>query len=140
MTCTTMWWPYVEEHVFTGGDCGSFPPETAFGRREPEKVAARPWGPMVPIPQASAHSLMTGYAREGVSRVRVVYRGRDGERRDAPVKLARLRGAILERLDANEPFGVWVAFLPRSAGERPMVEVIAYDDGRRVLSRIDYRA
>jgi hypothetical protein len=95
---------------------------------------------MVPIPQASAHSLMNGYAREAVSRVRVLYRGRDGERRDAPVKLARLRGAILERLDADEPFGVWVAFLPRSAGERPMVEVIAYADGGRVLSRIEHRA
>ena len=42
-------------------------------------------------------------------------------------------------VDADEPFGFWVAFLPRSAGE-PHVEVIAYDDSGRVLSRIDYRA
>jgi hypothetical protein len=139
MTCTTMWWPYVK-HVLTGGDCGGFPPETAYGRREPAKIAARPWGFLANVPQVSAHSMLSGYAREAVSRVRVVYRGRDGERHDAPLKLARVRGAILERLDADEPFGFWVAFLPRSAGGNPMVEVIAYDESGRVVSRIDYRA
>jgi hypothetical protein len=139
MTCTTMWWPYVE-NVLTGGECGGVPPEGAFGRREPGKIAARPWGFAVQIPQVSEHSMLSGYARGAVSRVRVVYRGRDGERHDAPLKLARVRGAILERLEADEPFGFWVAFLPRSVGARPTVEVIAYDDHGRVLSRIDYRA
>ena len=51
-----------------------------------------------------------------------------------------MRGPILERLDADEPFGFWVAFLPRSAGGNPMVEVIAYDENGEVASRIDYRA
>jgi hypothetical protein len=139
MTCTTMWWPYVE-NVLTGGDCGGFPPERAYGRKEPEKIAARPWGFLNKVPQASAHNMLSGYARGSVSRVRVVYRGRDGKRHEAPLKLARVRGANLERLDADEPFGFWVAFLPRSAGPRPTVQVIAYDDSGRLLSRIDYRA
>ena len=80
MICTTMWWPYVA-NVLTGGECGGFPPDQAFGHREPEKVAARPWGSLAKIPQVSAHNMLSGYAREAVSRVRVVYRG---QRRRAP--------------------------------------------------------
>jgi len=32
------------------------------------------------------------------------------------------------------------AFLPRSVGRRPTVEVIAYHENGEVASRIDYRA
>jgi hypothetical protein len=84
--------------------------------------------------------MLSGYAREPVSRVRVVYTGDDGERHDAPLKLARVRGPMVERLEEEDPFGFWVAFLPRSVGASPTVEVIAYDESGRVLSRIDYRA
>jgi hypothetical protein len=139
MICTTMWWPYVAD-VLTGGECGGLPPERAFGNKEPEKVAARPWGFLAKVPQVTAHNMLSGYAREPVSRVRVVYTGDDGERHDAPLKLARVRGPMLERLGEDGPFGFWVAFLPRSVGARPTVEVIAYDESGRVLSRIDYRA
>ena len=53
-----------------------------------------------------------------------------------------MRGPLLERVEADGPFGLWMAFLPRSAGGRPPVEVevIAYDESGRVLSRIEYRA
>ena len=77
MTCTTMWWPYVK-HVLTGGDCGGFPPETAYGRREPEKIAARPWGFAGPRPSGERAQHAERLRARGVSRVRVVYRGRDG--------------------------------------------------------------
>jgi hypothetical protein len=139
MSCMTVWWPYVKEEL-SGGTCGSFPPETAFGRREPEKVAARPYGFLTPMPHATRYNLLSGFARPFVSRVRVIYRDKDGERHDAPVELTQVRGELAERIKADAPAGFWVAFLPRSTGKRPIVEVIAYDENGRVASRIDYRA
>jgi hypothetical protein len=132
--CMTLWWPYVEDAV-SGGGCAGFPPENAFRRN----VAARPFGPRIPIPQATAHNILSGFARPFVSRVRVVYEGKDGERHDAPLKLTQVRGRLLERIEGDAPAGFWVAFIPQSVGGRP-VEVIAYDGDGKVASRIEYRA
>jgi hypothetical protein len=36
------------------------------------------------------------------------------------------------QVEATEPFGYWIAFVPRSAGHQP-IEVMAYDgDGQRL--------
>lgn len=141
MHCMTFWWPYVED-VFAGSPCGDFPPEDAYGRKQPEKVAARPYGFLTPVPQATAHYLLSGFARPSVGRVRVVYEGGDGERHDAPIELKQVGSELAERAGWIEPAGFWLAFVPSRAG-RPTstpVEVIAYDESGKVLSRIDYRA
>jgi hypothetical protein len=142
MLCTTTWWPYVED-VFAASPCDEhFPPENAYGGKQPAEVAARPSGFLTPVPQATAHWLLSGYARPSVSRVRVIYEGRDGERHDAPVKLRQVSGRLAERIGAREPAGFWLAFVPRRAG-RPTgttVEVIAYDENGKILSRLDHRA
>jgi hypothetical protein len=136
--CRSIWWPYVED-AFSVGDCSEFPPEGVEEYKN-EPTAARPWGFLTPAPEATAHYLLEGFARPSVSRVRVVYRTRDGERHDAPIKLKQVRGELAERIGAREPAGFWLAFIPRSAGKRPTVEVIAYDADGKIVSRIDYRA
>ena len=136
--CIMVRWPYVPREL-GGGACGGFPPEGVYGRREPEKVAARPHGFVTQVPHATRHGMLTGFARPSVSRVRVVYTGRDGERHDAHLRLTRVHGRLQDRIEAEGPARFWVAFLPRSAGRHPNLEVIAYDDGGSVLSRIDYR-
>jgi hypothetical protein len=88
---------------------------------------------------------LTGFARSSARRVRVTYESRSGERRDAPVKLVRVRGALRRRVAAGEPFGFWMAFLPRSvAGARDprgrdTIEVVAYGDHGQELSRVGQR-
>jgi hypothetical protein len=44
------------------------------------------------------------------------------------VKLTQVPAGTLGAIDATEPFGWWVAFVPRSAGYPPL-EVIAYGAG-----------
>jgi hypothetical protein len=130
--CTWLRWPFVEEEL-SGGACGGFPPETAFGRREPEKVAARPYGFLEDHPHATRFRVLSGFARPSVESVRIVYRDADGARRDAALKLAQVREEGIARV------GYWVAFVPRTAGRHPMLEVIAYGADGEELSRIDYR-
>jgi hypothetical protein len=137
--CTYLWWPRGP----SGGFCGPhMPPAGAFGRRHPERVAAKGFGFLGDERPATKLLTLEGYARSSVRRVRVVYEARGGERRDAPVKLVRVRGALLKRVGAGEPFGFWMAFLPRSVagasgeGGRPAIEVIAYGDGGQELSRV----
>jgi hypothetical protein len=137
--CLSLWWPYVPD-AMGGGSCGGLPPETAFGRRDPEQVAARPFGFLVDLPQATAHRVLSGFARPWVGRVRVVYRDREGNAHDAPLKLVQIGGEQLERIGGDRAFGYWVAFVPRAAGRRPMVEVIAYDAAGNEAGRIEYRA
>ena len=137
--CTMLWWPYVAQDM-AGVSCGGFPPETAFGRRDPESVAARPYGFLNDAPHATRHRVLSGFARPWVSRVRVVYEGRDGERHDAPLKLVRVSAEELARVGADGPIGYWVAFVPRGTGAQPTVEVIAYDEDGNEAGRIDYRA
>jgi hypothetical protein len=140
-SCLTIWWPYVED-AFAGGECSEFPPEGVYEYRRGriKGLAARPWGFLTSVPPATGHYLLSGYARPSADRVRVVYEGKDGRRHDAPVNLRQVGGKLAERIDAREPAGYWLAFLPRSVGKGPTVEVIAYDDSGKILSRIDYRA
>ncbi len=139
LLCMTTWWPYVED-VFAGSPCEDFPPEGVYEYRGRTGLAARPWGFLTWAPGATAHYMLSGYARPSVRRVRIVYEGKDGRRHDAPVNLRQVGGKLAERIDAREPAGYWLAFLPRSVGKRPTVEVIAYDESGKILSRLDYRA
>jgi hypothetical protein len=139
LLCMTTWWPYVED-VLAGSPCEDFPPEGVYEYRGRTGLAARPWGFLTWAPGATAHYMLSGYARPSVRRVRIVYEGKDGRRHDAPVNLRQVGGKLAERIDAHEPAGYWLAFLPRSVGKRPTVEVIAYDQSGKILSRLDYRA
>jgi hypothetical protein len=95
---------------------------------------------------------LKGFARPHVARIRVVYRACGGEWRDAPVHLVRVRGELLERLRADQPFGLFVTFVPRSVARYyggvglpgntsgpAAVKVIAYDEDGRELSRVGHR-
>jgi hypothetical protein len=57
--------------------------------------------------------------------VAVLYQDRDGAKHQAPVKLAQATDSMLKGFKESKPFGYWIAFVPRSAGHRP-VDVIAY--------------
>jgi hypothetical protein len=132
-TCLMMRWPYVAE-ALAGGACGEIPPDRAFGRREPEQVAARAYGMLSDVPHATRWRLLSGFARPWVSRVRVVYTDEAGERHDAPLKLTQVRA------EWSAPFGYWLAFLPPAAGKHPRFEVIAYrEDGAELGSVRDHR-
>jgi hypothetical protein len=146
--CVSMWWPYVRE-ARVGGSCGPrLPSETAFGRRDPERVAAKPELLSALPAAATGYWVLDGWARPSVSRVQVRYRDRQGDWHDAPVDLAQIEGAKLERARADAPFGIFVAFVPRSVdrcqggpAERCMgLEVIAYDADGRELSRVRGRS
>ena len=89
---------------------------------------AKPFGFLKDAQQATTSRLISGFARTNVDRVRVVYIDRDGGRHEAPVQLAQMSAQELEPLEDSEPFGFWVAFVPRSAGQRP-IEVTAYAGG-----------
>ena len=75
------------------------------------------------------------FARSNVARVRVVYRDSAGRRHDAPGTLGHVDKALIRRLGARSSVGVWVTFVPRSAGPRPWLQVVAYAGSGRVLSR-----
>jgi hypothetical protein len=48
------------------------------------------------------------------------------------VKLTHTNASMLKKFESSKPFGYWIAFVPRSAGHRP-IEVIAYGpDGDRL--------
>jgi hypothetical protein len=126
--CISISWPYVAGEGW--GACGgdALPPFTAFGRRNPEEVFAKPFGFLNDAPKATKHRVISGFARSNVARVQVVYLDGDGDRHEAPVRLAQMSAPELERLEGTEPFGFWVAFIPRSAGHRP-IEVTAHAAG-----------
>ena len=146
--CVSMWWPYVRE-ARVGGSCGPrLPSEAAFGRRHPERVAAKPELLSALPAAATGYWVLDGWARPNVSRVEVRYRDRQGNWHDAPVDLAQIEGAKLERARADAPFGIFVAFAPHSVdrcqggpAERCMgLEVIAYGADGRELSRVRGRS
>jgi hypothetical protein len=147
--CVSMWWPYVRE-ARLGGACGpGLPPETAFGRRHPERVAAKPSGFLSALPAAATRFwVLDGYARPNVDRVQVRYRDSDGNWHDAPVDLAQVDRALAERARADTPFGLFVAFVPRSVdrcqgGRREDcmgLELIAYGAGGSELSRVRHQS
>jgi hypothetical protein len=146
--CVGIWWPYVRD-ARTGGSCGpALPPETAFGRRDPDSVAAKPFGFLSALSSAATgYWVLDGFARPEVSRVRVRYRDREGRWHEAPVDLAQIDGAKLERARADAPFGVFVAFVRRSvdrcqggpAEDCMALEVTAYGADGRELSRVRHQ-
>jgi len=119
-----IWWPYALSGHGSSGP-GGLPPLTAFGRRHPEQVFAKPFGFLNDASEATTYRVLTGFARSSVERVDVVYPGRDGSRHEAPVKLVHVKASMLNDFKSSEPFGYWVAFVPRSAGHPP-IDVIAY--------------
>ena len=130
--CLTIWWPYVRGDSW--GACGpdGLPPSTAFGRRNPEDVYAKPYGFLHDAPSATTLRVMSGFARTNVARVRLVYLDHDGGRHEAPVKLTQVGEEKLKGFRGSTPFGFWVAFVPRTAGHRP-IEVTAFaENGDRL--------
>jgi hypothetical protein len=91
-------------------------------------VFSKPFGFLNEAAQATTYRVISGFARTNVDRVRVVYLDRDSGRHEASVRLAQLTARKLEPLEDSEPFGFWVAFVPRSAGHRP-IEVTAFASG-----------
>jgi hypothetical protein len=134
--CITLWWPRYEQ-VGAHGSCGSgVPPDTAFGRRRPDDVMAKPYGFLDAEVPATEHFMLSGYARSRVERVRLVW---DEGRQEAPVDLFRVTPQKAERMGAPGPFGYWVGFVPRSA-RHAVFEVVAYGAGGEEIGRFRYRS
>ena len=150
--CLSHWWPYAPR-AGASGFCGpGFPTTKEYGKSWPSEVFAKSFGFLESGEPASAYAALEGFARPDVAEVRVVYK--DGKRkRDAPVQFVQVRGELRERVGSREPFGFFVAFVPPSI-ERyygpldppsgplhgpPAIEVIAYDDHHRELSRVGHR-
>ena len=147
--CVSIWWPYVRDAGASGTCADALPPDNAFDPRHGERVAAKPFGYLGhTAAAATAHLFLSGYARPGVRRVQLRYRDRGGSWHDAPVDLAQMDGARLERMRADGPFGYFVAFVPRSVdrcqGGRPercmALEVLAHGRGGEELSRVRWRS
>jgi hypothetical protein len=136
--CVNLWWPNTAAPA--GGSCGpGLPPSTAYGRRHPEQVFAKPYGFLQRARPATRYLMLSGFARPSVSSVRVVVERADGSSRDAPVELTRVDRELSERMAADGPFGYFVAFVAKKDGKRP-IDVIAYDDSGRELSSFHYRS
>jgi hypothetical protein len=134
--CTTLWWPRYEQ-VGAHGSCGpQVPPETAYGRRRPEEVMAKPYGFLDAEVPATEHFMLSGYARPRVEHVRVVW---DGGRQEAPVELFSVTSAKAKRMGAAGPFGYWVTFVPRSARHAEF-EIVSYGPGGDEFGRYRYRS
>jgi hypothetical protein len=147
--CVTLWWPYVRD-ARVGGGCGPrLPPEGTFrGRGRQREVAAKADLLSALGAAATRYLVLDGYARPDVSRVQVRYRDRQGNWHEAPVDLKQIDGPTLERARADAPFGVFVAFVPRSvdrcqggkAEDCMGLEVVAYGEDGRELSRLRGRS
>jgi hypothetical protein len=101
----------------------------------------------------TSHVYIAGLARSDVREVRVLYTDELGAKRDAPVDLAQVTGALREQVGADGPFGVFIGFLPQAwlgygalydprhcpPEERPYdpqaIEVIAYDHQGEPIAR-----
>jgi hypothetical protein len=104
-------------------------------------------------PTYTSHVQIAGLARADVSQVRVLYQNEHGAMRDAAVDFARVSSPLRERVGADGPVGVFIAFLPQAwlgyaalydprhcpPKEHPYdpdaIEVIAYDDRGEVIAR-----
>jgi hypothetical protein len=128
-----IFWPYAPIAGGGGGSGGGLPPSTAFGRRHPERVFAKPYGFLNDASEATSYRVISGFARTSVERVEVLYQDSGGGRHQASVKLAQATTSTLEKFKSSKPFGYWIAFVPRSAGHRPL-DVIAYGAGGDRLS------
>jgi hypothetical protein len=135
-SCVTMWWPRYKQ-LMSHASCGpGLPPSTAYGRREPEEVMAKPYGFLDAEVPATEHFMVSGYARPQVERVRVVW---DGGRQEGPVELFPVSPEKAERMGATEPFGYWVGFVPRSARHAEF-EIVAYGEGGGEIGRYRWRS
>jgi hypothetical protein len=133
-TCMTLWWPRFRQ-AGAGGFCGpQMPPDGAFGRRSQEDVMAKPFGFLDDVQPATDHWMLSGFARPQVERVAVVWDG--GE---TPAELEHVRGERLERMGGAEPFGFWLAFVPRSARHAEF-EIVSYGDDGREIGRYAWRS
>jgi hypothetical protein len=133
--CVTHWWPRVPMGP-ANGHCGpGLPPRTAFGRRHPERIAAKAFGFLGDEAPATEHYMLSGFTRPNVARVEVVYKDRAGRPVDAPVELTQVAGALARRMGADGPFGYFVGFVPPAA-RRQAVEVVAYDEDGAELSSV----
>jgi hypothetical protein len=121
-TCMSIRWPYAGG---ASGARGRELPSTAFGRRNPEQVFAKPYGFLSDAAEATRFRYIGGFARTNVARVKVVYLDRAGDRHEAESQLKQVTARMLDGFDSTEPFAYWMAFVPRSAGHRP-IEVTAY--------------
>lgn len=134
--CTTLWWPRYEQ-VGAHGSCGpQVPPETAYGRRQPDEVMAKPFGFLDAEVPATEHFMLSGYARAQVERVRLIW---DEGRAEAPVELFPVTTEKAEKIGASGPFGYWVGFVPRSARHAEF-EVVSYGEGGGEIGRYRYRS
>ena len=131
--CMFTWFPFAS--VEGSGGCGhhGLPPSTAYGVHHPDRFSARNHAFLTDAPEATTYRVLNGFARPKVARVELIYLDRDGGRHEAPLKLVQVAGPVLDKINASEPFGYWVAFVPRSAGHRP-IDVIAYGAGGDRLS------
>ncbi len=134
--CTTLWWPRYEQ-VGAHGSCGpQVPPVSAYGRRRPEEVMAKPFGFLDAEVPATEHFMLSGYARPHVERVRVVW---DGGRQEAPAELFHVTPEKAEQMGAAEPFGFWVTFVPRSARHAEF-EIVSHGEDGGEIGRYEYRS
>jgi hypothetical protein len=134
--CTTLWWPRFRQ-AGAGGHCGpEMPPVSAYGRRDPEDVMAKPFGFLDDVRPASKHYMLSGFARGQVARVRVLY---GPDRREAPVELTRVSGERAERMGASGPFGYWVGFAPRDARHAEFV-IVSHGENGDEIGRYRYRS
>jgi hypothetical protein len=134
--CTTLWWPQYEQ-AGSGGACGpQLPPDTAYGRRRPAGVMAKPYGFLDAAVPATEHFMLSGYARARVERVRLVWAG---GRSEAAVDLFRVTPEKAQRMGASGPFGYWVGFVPRSA-RHATFEIVSYGENGDEIGRYEYRS
>ena len=70
-----IFWPYVPAAGSGAYGGGGLPPSTAFGRRHPERVFAKPFGFLNDVSEATTHRVISGFARTAVERVEVLYQG-----------------------------------------------------------------
>ena len=101
----------------------------------------------------TTHVQIAGLASADVSDVRILYKDEHGTKRDAWVDFAIVAGAVRERVGADRPFGVFLAFLPpawlgygasydprtcppeKHPYDPDAMEVIAYDHEGDVIAR-----
>ena len=109
------------------GSCGAeLPPAGAFGRKHPERVAARGYGFLNDAPAATRHSVMTGFARANVDARRGDLRGLRGP---------KARGARHARARGREASACGSRSCRAPPAAVPWLEVVAYDAQGRELSR-----
>ena len=116
-----------------------------------DEAVVKRGGPMFDTTQTTDVQI-AGLARSDVSEVRILYKDEHGAKRDAPVDLVRVTGALRERAGADAPFSVFIGFVPQAwvgygavfdprhcpPEERPYdaeaMEVMAYDAQGEVIA------